>query len=212
MRQLVKKVLWRTPLYDLVRQLRHRRELRVWERRGGGLTPPPGFKQTVVHEYAERFSLRVLVETGTLFGDMVFAARDTFAEIYSIELDRQLYERATWRFRHDDHVHIVPGDSYEMLSAVLPEVAGRPALFWLDAHLMGGGVGGKLATPVIRELRDILESDLLDYVILADDARLFTSGSGTPTLDEVKQLVAARHPDWIVATEHDILRIHRRPP
>ncbi len=210
MRQLLRRVLFRTSLYDRIRRLRQQRELRFWERRGSSdLPPPPAFKQRLVRDTAERFSLRVLVETGTFFGDMIAATREAFDEIYSIELDRRLYQRATARFRRDDRVRIVPGDSGEMLPAVLATVAGRPCLFWLDAHLIGGGVRGKLTTPIIHELRAVLGSDLDEAVILVDDARLFNEASDYPTLDQVRELVRAGRPDWTLLVEHDIVRIHR---
>ena len=211
MRRLLRTALWRTPLYDLIRRWRQRRELRLWRRRpGSSATPPAGFKQALVRELAEKFSLRVLVETGTALGDMVFAARNSFAEIYSIELDRRLYERAARRFRGDDHIHIMPGDSSEVLPSVLREIEGRPALFWLDAHYMAGGVRGRLVTPVLEELRQVLDRGRRDDVILIDDARLFTGGFDYPSLDEVRRLTGGRR-DRALAVEHDVIRIHRRP-
>ena len=47
--------------------------------------PPHVVKQRVLREYAERYELKVFVETGTYRGDMVQAMKPLFDKIYSIE-------------------------------------------------------------------------------------------------------------------------------
>lgn len=209
-RRTFRALVRRTPLYHLLRRLRQAWELRRWDRRGRRSNPPPRFKQGVVREYAARFSLEVLVETGTHLGDMVFACRNDFRAIYSLELDGKLFRRAEKRFAGDPHIHVVPGDSYETLSQVLPKIS-RPCLFWLDAHQTGGGVRGVRITPVAKELRDILASGLEDYVVLIDDARLFDGRADYPTLEEVRELVRARHGGWQLEVRDDIIRAHPGP-
>ncbi len=171
-------------------------------------SPPALFKQRTVRAYAERFGREVFVETGTFFGDMIFAVRDLFGTLYSIELDHWLFQRATARFEKDAHVHILPGDSYEMLSMILSKIE-QPALFWLDAHQMVGGVRGVRLTPIAKELEDILASAVDDYVLLIDDARLFTGGD-YPSLEQVERRILARHPNWVFEVADDIIRSHRR--
>ena len=52
-----------------------------WKLRGSPARTPHLVKQRTVAEYAERYGLRVLVETGTYHGDMVAAMRKRFDEI-----------------------------------------------------------------------------------------------------------------------------------
>ena len=47
-----------TPILD-------RRAVRRWRRRGRRGPPPPLFEQRLVRQYAQRFGVRTLVETGT---------------------------------------------------------------------------------------------------------------------------------------------------
>jgi hypothetical protein len=51
--------------------------------------PPPHIvKQQTLRSYSKKFGLNILVETGTLHGDMVEAMKKDFERIYSIELNR----------------------------------------------------------------------------------------------------------------------------
>ncbi len=100
----------------------------------------------------------------------------------------------------------MPGDSGEVLPAVLAAVGRRPCLFWLDAHQMVGGVRGERVTPVLRELRHVLERRPGD-VVLVDDARLFTGAFDYPTLDQVAELAAAARPGWNLEVADDIVRL-----
>jgi hypothetical protein len=128
-------------------------------------------KQKIVSSYARQFSIRNLVETGTYLGDMVYANRNVFDRIFSIELDKSLYERALHRFSRFAHITILHGDS----SVVLPELLDTiraPCLFWLDAHYSAGITSKAGAeTPIIEELQLILKRGVVEDVILIDDAR-----------------------------------------
>ncbi len=194
-------------LSPTVRRLWQRLELGTWEARGRPSRPPARFKHRLVKGYAERFGLDILVETGTFLGDTVFAALDTFRTIYSIELDRGLFGRARRRFAGYGHVHIVPGDSSEALPFVLAKLE-QPALFWLDAHQMVGGVRGRLVTPIVQELEEILAGEIRDHVLLIDDARLFT-GAGYPTIGQVRDRILEKHADWVFEVKDDVIRSHR---
>src|SRR5262245_37032165 len=108
---MLKEWIRTTPLYHPVRNWlrarRRARELRRWEARGKPVPPPHVVKQRTLRTLAERFKLTLLVETGTYYGDMVEAMKRSFSRIYSIELSRELSERAAKRFRHDRHVRII---------------------------------------------------------------------------------------------------------
>ena len=61
-------------------------QIAKWEREGRQIPPPHIVKQRVLREYAKKYGLRILVETGTSTGDMVEAMKTDFDRIYSIEL------------------------------------------------------------------------------------------------------------------------------
>lgn len=193
---------------DVVEHVRQQRALRHWERNGRVLPPPHIVKQRTVRRYAAEFSLRILVETGTYLGAMIEATKDSFASIYSIELDRALYRRARQRFRGYSHITVLNGDSGATLGNVLDGIH-EPCLFWLDAHHSGVLTArAELESPVREEMRQILRHPVVDHVVLIDDAHAFVGQGGYPTLAELRTQVAARRPGWTFEVRDDIIRIH----
>jgi hypothetical protein len=121
--QRVKETLKRTPLYPLIRVVRQvqasrqhvtpEQELRRWEKLGRPAPPPRIVKQRIVKDYAQNFSLRTLVETGTYLGEMIEATQDCFTHIVSIELDT--------RWRSEQHLCSHP----TLISTLFMEIAVR---------------------------------------------------------------------------------------
>jgi hypothetical protein len=193
----------------LISKARHRWEVWQWERNGKPVPPPHLIKERIVKQYAERFSVDTLVETGTYRGRMVFATRNSFRCIFSIELDQVLYEQARMRFALMPQITILQGDSSQVLPELLSKI-NTPCLFWLDAHHSGGGTArGALETPVVQEVKSILNHPVEGHVILIDDARYFVGENDYPTLDELKAVISDVHSDWVFEVEEDIIRIHK---
>jgi hypothetical protein len=189
---------------------RDRRKHRAWIAAGRPLPAPSVVKHGIVREYADRYGLRTLVETGTYRGGTIDALSARFRRIYSIELDDALYARARARFAGRPHVTILHGDSAETLPGVLGELT-EPALFWLDGHYSGPGTAkGRRETPILDEIHAILAHPVAGHVVLIDDARVFGTWPDYPTLDEFRRLVAAAAPALHVAVEDDIIRITPR--
>ena len=210
----IEKLISGTFLYDIVSDRRHDRELHKWIERFRPCPPPHLVKQSVVKEYAQRFSLETLVETGTYLGFMVRSTKDTFQQIYSIELQEALFRRAKLKFSKFNQVTILQGDSGEVLPKLL-ESLNEPCLFWLDAHHSSGAAfetgRGKLLTPVSSELEHILSHPKASgHVILIDDAREFTGENDYPTINGLKDLVFRIKPDFTLEVQDDIIRIHRK--
>lgn len=181
--------------------------LEEWERQGRPAPPPHVVKQRVLRQYAERYHLRILVETGTYRGDMVAAMKPVFDKIYSIELSDALFEQARRRFARDATVELIHGDSGRELGALLERIA-QPALFWLDGHYSAGDtVRGEKDTPLYEELDHILRAPDRGHVIIIDDARCFGSDPAYPTLAALRDYVLARRPHLQVAVADDSIRI-----
>jgi hypothetical protein len=209
----IEKAINGTFLYDYVTDRRHRKELLQWLDDGRPCPPPHLFKQSVVKEYARRFSLATLVETGTYLGFMVDATKGTFRRIYSIELDEALHRRAARKFSRYNHVSILQGDSGEVLAKLLESIR-EPCLFWLDAHHSSGAAfktaKGKVITPIVAELERILSHPkAAEHVILIDDAREFAGANDYPTIDELRKFVGDRMPGFRLEVRDDIVRIHK---
>lgn len=210
----IEKLISGTFLYDIVSDRRHNRELHQWIERFRPCPPPHLVKQSVVKEYAKRFSPETLVETGTYLGFMVRSTKDTFRRIYSIELEETLYKRAKKKFSKFNHVTILQGDSGEVLAKLL-ETLNEPCLFWLDAHHSSGATfktgKGKLLTPVLSELTHILSHPKAQgHVILIDDAREFTGENDYPTIAGLKEFVFRVKPEFTLEVQDDIIRIHKK--
>jgi hypothetical protein len=201
-----RKFLRRTPFYGAYKALGHYPDFWYWKLRGEPVRSPHLVKQHTVREYAGRYKLRVLVETGTYYGEMVAAMRNHFAEIYSVEYAPELAQRAQKKFAARKHIHILEGDSQREIPALLQSLK-QPTLFWLDAGYYGwaGLEGDKQRLTV--ELEAILGHSVAGHVILMDDARGLNGQNGTLTVEKLKQRIAADFPGRGVEVKYDILRI-----
>lgn len=180
-----------------------------WAVKGKPMPVPHRVKQKIVADYALRYGIDTLIETGTYLGDMVDAMRPFFCRIYSVELSRDLYEKAVERFRPFAGIVICRGDSADILPDILGKVHG-PCLFWLDGHYSSGMTArGRTDTPIAEELSHIL-ARTADDVILIDDAVLFTGKDGYPTYSDLSAQVRRQRPDVIVQVKDDVIRCHKK--
>lgn len=208
MLQTLKDTINRSWIGQLRYLQREKRNLATWEQNGRPVPAPALIKQDVIRDIANRSRTRVLVETGTLFGDMIFATLDSFDRLYSIEVNQQLYDRAVKRFSKYPKVKILLGDSGKKIQDVLSEVD-QPCLFWLDGHYSGGITGrGELDTPIMQELTHIFSHRVKEHVLLIDDARCFVGADGYPTLDQLRTFCLQHRPHWKFNVDLDIIRVH----
>lgn len=151
--------------------------------------PPPHFiKQRIIKQYGRKYSLKSFIETGTNEGDTIIAVKDIFKKIYSIELDKQLFNKAKNKFQSNININIFNGDSSTILPVLLEKID-EPVLFWLDGHYSGGVTAkGILNTPIYMELNSIFNHKVKNHVILIDDARLFIGKDDYPKLEEIEEL------------------------
>jgi hypothetical protein len=202
----LRKLLQRTPFYGAYKALGQYPDYWYWKLRGEPIRSPHLVKQRTVQEYAERYQLNVLVETGTYYGEMVAAMKNRFREIHSVEFDSQLAQRAQKKFAGLKHIHIHHGDSQRVVPELLRSLD-RPALFWLDAGYYGwAGLQGDRQR-LTSELEAILGHRLPQHVVLMDDARGLNGENGAPTIEQLKQQIESEFPGRSVEVKHDILRI-----
>lgn len=177
-----------------------------WTLSGRPFPPPHLIKQKMIRDALRQYQPRIMVETGTLLGDMVEAMKHRFERIYSIEISPELARRAQQRFANDRHVTIIENDSAIALRDLVHKLE-EPALFWLDGHYSGGDTGkGAKETPIMEELEAIFSSPL-PHVVLVDDARCFGSEKDYPTLAELETYVRGRRPDAHMFIKHDCIHI-----
>ena len=186
---------------------RQARELAEWETAGRPAPPPHIVKQRNLKAFAQKYDLRVLVETGTYMGEMIAAMKGSFRQIYTIELDHKLARDAQTAFQSDKHIEVIQGDSGVEIATVLKRL-NQPALFWLDGHYSGGVTArGSQDTPIYEELRQILNAPEKRHVILIDDARLFKSDPGYPDLEDLLEFIRTQRADLQITIEDDSIRL-----
>jgi len=194
------------PYRDWRTKQRQAREMRKWNA-GERAAAPHLIKQQVLRDHAQRFGLRILVETGTYHGDMLHALKNDFAKLYSIELSKELHGKAQQRFANDPHIELIQGDSGVELGKLVPQIDG-PALFWLDGHYSAGVTArADSNTPINQELDFILSSPETGHVIIIDDARNFGTDPEYPTLEQLKQTVLSKRSDVAIEVDTDSIRI-----
>ena len=181
-------------------------KLAKWILKGKPVSPPHLIKQRLVLDSAKRNGVNILVETGTLHGDMVQAMKHHFRKIYSIEISHELAEKAQTLFKNDHNVEIIENDSAIALKTLVPQLH-EPAVFWLDGHYSGGNTGrGGTDTPIMQELATILSSQV-PHVVLIDDARCFGSEKDYPTIDQLESHIRTQRPNSQISIENDCIKV-----
>jgi hypothetical protein len=172
------------------------------------VVPPHFIKFNAIKEYKDKFGIDIIVETGTYKGDTVAKAREVFKEIYSVELDEELFKQAEAKFSCFKNIHIVKGDSAQVLPEIINGLS-APAIFWLDAHYSGGITAGNVEhCPILDEITAILSQDKFNHLILIDDAHLFNGQNGYPELQLLDNFIKQRRPQWKVKIKDNIIRIY----
>ena len=205
--KIIKLLIKRTSYYNRLLNYDKLEEYWKWLYSGKPVPPPDIVKQMTVKEYANRYNIKIMVETGTYRGDMIFAVEDIFDKMYSIELDDMLYMDATKRFEKYRNIKIIKGDSSEVLPNVLENI-NESCLFWLDGHYMPSiGTKGEKETPIIEEIEHISSHPIKNHVLLVDDARHFIGKDSYPSMKEFRDIVSVRFPKHSFTVENDMVRI-----
>jgi hypothetical protein len=177
-----------------------------WQKNGCPAPSPHIVKQMTISEYQQKYQYTTLVETGTYLGDMVEAQKKRFKKIISIELGVDLFERAKKRFRKDENIQIVQGDSGTVLPQILSDI-NEPAIFWLDGHYSAGITAkGDKDCPIFEELDAIFHSKKLSHILLIDDARCFLGNGDYPTIEKLTEYIKGKNENYDVEVKHDIIR------
>ncbi len=133
----------------------------------------------------------LFLESGTYLGGTVEALKKYFDKVYSIELDKDLYQRAQQRFAKEKNITILQGDAGQKIKEVLKNIKKANIIFWLDGHYSGEGTArGNINTPIVAELQAIAQHDKGQKIILVDDIRLFLGDDYYQKSPRLKNFVA----------------------
>lgn len=176
---------------------------------GSPVPAPPQVKRAIIRSYLEHGSISKFVETGTYNGETIDAVIDLVDEVWSIELDERLADRAVKKYSQVPKVSILQGDSAELMETVLNKLRAR-AVFWLDGHYSGPGTAkADKNTPIVKELTSILNHSVNNHIILIDDARLFIGQFDYPSIFDIHEMVKSKDNTLDVEFADDIIRIGR---
>lgn len=197
----LRQTLRSTAAWDVYKSLAALPDYYFWRLRGSPMRRVPHLvKQRTVQTHARRYGLRTMVETGTNLGQMIHALLPQMDQIHSVERDDWSYRRALRRFAGNPKVHMVQGDSAEVLPRLLPSIR-RPALFWLDAHNFDK------ETPIREELAAIAANWVPGHVVLIDDSKWFDGRNQYPTREWLQEFVARHFPGYVLRDELHMFRI-----
>lgn len=153
-----------------------------------------------------------MIETGTYLGQTVDDLENAFANLYSIELEKTLFQKAKRIFSKSKNIKIIRGDSAQMLPILLRRI-NKPCLFWLDAHYSGGITAkGTKETSIMQELAAISKNKIKRHIILIDDAREFTGKGDYPTIKKLETFVNKNFPNYRIKVKSDIIRVYPHEP
>jgi hypothetical protein len=207
-----RKFLRQLPFYGAIKSLGHYPDYWYWKLRPHPIRSPHLLKQRALREYARRYGLRTLVETGTYYGEMPAALKRDFARIFSVEFDHALAQRAARLFDRLPHIRILEGPSEQIIPELLKSLS-EPALFWLDAGYYTWDNLPRDRERLPIELNAILGHAVRGHVVLIDDAgtlKFRTADQQEPaSVAELQANLAAAFPDRRVEILHNIARITR---
>lgn len=176
-----------------------------WIENGKPMPAPSSIKGEFILSLAKINDAKIFIESGTHKGQTVKRMQGHFEEIYSIELNDELYAFNVKQFSAFPEIKILHGDSGQVLADLLPTL-NKKSLFWLDGHYDFTSITskGELVTPIRKELKHISAHNK-KHVVLIDDARLFDGTSDYPTIEEVKTMCLELFPNYDFSVELDMI-------
>jgi hypothetical protein len=197
-----------------------------WKENGSHIPMPTSAKADIIKAYQDKYKTGCFVETGTLYGDTVLLVKNHFDFVFTVELSQEFALKAAERFKDDENVKVVWGDSGTFLKKLLEDeptilinrksdeiekiIINTPIFFWIDAHFSTttGVKTGPGLTPIRTELSAIANHSMKDHhVILIDDIRDFEKGRGDyPTIKELNDFFEQNFTNHNILIEDDIMR------
>jgi hypothetical protein len=112
------------------------------------------------------------IETGTYFGDTIFALESYFNQLYTIEFSEKYYNNAKNKYNGNKIIFLL-GDSGVVFKTLLPTITEK-CIFFLDGHFSGDDTGkSEKDCPLYEEIININNNFQHDAIIIIDDFRLF---------------------------------------
>jgi hypothetical protein len=145
-------------------------------------------------ELFKKYLNPIFIETGSYYGDGIQQALDAgFKRVYSIESSEELYNECIRRFKSIRKVHLILGESQNILSKLLTRI-NNIATFWLDAH-------NETESPLLKELEVIKQHHIKTHTILIDDLRNWSIEKNGFDINVLKTAILEINPNYIFSFE-----------
>lgn len=204
LRDILKNLFRLTPIsfQELVRNKMYQN----WEKTGKPIPPPQVVKLFKIRELQKKYDCKLFIETGTYKGDMIYALKNDFEQLITVELSEQYHQKAVEKFRNDKHINLLFGDSGILMPKIIKDIKVK-TLFWLDGHFSSGNTAqGELDCPIFGEL-DAIFSSPFKHVLLIDDARYFNGTNDYPTIEGLKSYIEKNKPGSFFSNENDLITV-----
>jgi hypothetical protein len=117
---------------------------------------------------------KYFVETGTLFGFTVLNMEPLFEKLYTIEVDKNLWEKAKNKYSDKTKIEFIHGDSSKEIKKLINDKLDKNTIFFLDGHYSSGVTSfGEKHVPLYEELESINKFFKNKAIIIIDDVRIF---------------------------------------
>ncbi|MBI4353097.1 MAG: hypothetical protein HY593_04130 [Candidatus Omnitrophica bacterium] len=138
-------------------------------------------KFRMIRSVQRKAHCRVLIEAGTYFGATADRCSRIFDQVYTIELDERLAEKASDYLKRRKNVRVMKGDALHILPQLLQREDIGNVLIYLDGHFCGDGTAcGIFPEPAVEELRLLSPYKEKINAVIVDDFRSFGSEEGFP--------------------------------
>jgi hypothetical protein len=204
LRDILKNLFRLTPIsfQELIRNKMYHN----WEKNGKSIPPPQVVKLFKIRELQKKYDCKLFIETGTYKGDMIYALKNDFEQLITVELSEQYHQKAVEKFRNDKHINLLLGDSGILMPKIIKDIKVK-TLFWLDGHFSSGNTAqGELDCPIFGEL-DAIFSSPFKHVLLIDDARYFNGTNDYPTIEGLKSYIEKSKPGSYISNENDLITV-----
>lgn len=139
----------------------------------------------------------IFVETGSHVGGGIDNALSAgYQKIYSIELAEKFYNFCKNKYKNNNKVYLLHGDSSKKLNEILNQI-NEPVTFFLDGHYSfdNDTAKGDKVSPMMEELNIIGNHHIKNHTIIMDDVRLWEKTYGF-NLEQIKEKVLNINKDY----------------
>lgn len=151
------------------------------------------------------YKYKYFVETGTYLGETPLKLSSLFGNLFTIELDKTLFEKAKSRLKFHQNIECLFGDSKDVLPIIIQKLE-APAIFWLDGHYSGGNTAsGEFKSPLLLEINAIGNSKINYHIIIIDDISDFSITEGNAPLSDVLSTIEKINPGYKFYFDYDML-------